>query len=243
MKTIKISEQHKKVMRICSLIIFVLASAAIFWFIGRPMLKFVSDPDQFRTWVDSHGMWGRIAFVGMMILQIIVAIIPGEPLEIVAGYAFGIWEGTALCILGAIIGSAIIFLFVRYLGVKAVEGFFPRDKIDSINFLKNEKKLNLLVFAIFFIPGTPKDLLSYFIGLTKMKFSSWMAITATARIPSIITSTIGGDALGMQNYTFAIIVFLATLTISIIGICIYNRICTARNAKEKEYLDENNYVH
>ena len=82
-----------------AVIIFVLSSAAIFWFIGRPMLKFVSAPEQFRAWVDGHGIWGRIAFIGMMALQIVVAVIPGEPLEIGAGYAFGIWEGTARTLL------------------------------------------------------------------------------------------------------------------------------------------------
>ena len=225
------------------LIIFVLSSAAIFWFIGRPMLKFVSDPEQFRAWVDGHGTWGRIAFIGMMALQIVVAVIPGEPLEIGAGYAFGIWEGTVLCLAGAVIGSVIVFLFVRFYGIKAVEEFFPRDKIYSLSFLKNERKLNLLVFAIFFIPGTPKDLLSYFIGLTKMKLSTWIVITTTARIPSVMTSTIGGDALGMENYEFAIIVFLATLLISIVGLGLYNRICGARTAKKKENLSENNYIH
>ena len=132
---------------------------------------------------------------------------------------------------------------VRYYGIKAVEEFFPRNKIYSLSFLKNERKLNLLVFAIFFIPGTPKDLLSYFIGLTKMKLSTWIVITTTARIPSVMTSTIGGDALGMENYEFAIIVFLATLLISIVGLGLYNRICGAQIAKKKENLSEDNYIH
>ena len=77
-------------------------SALICWFVGRPLLKFVSAPEQFRSWVDGHGIYGRLAFIGMMVLQVFIAIIPGEPLESGSGYAFGMWEGTLLCMAGAV---------------------------------------------------------------------------------------------------------------------------------------------
>lgn len=224
-------KDKKKLFGILAILIFILFCAAVFWFIGRPMLAFVSDSEQFRIWVASHGIWSRVAFVGMMVLQIIVAVIPGEPLEIGAGYAFGAWEGTALCLLGIVIGSAAIFLFVRTFGIKVVEIFFSREQIGSVRFLQNTQKLNLLTFFIFLIPGTPKDLLSYVVGLTKMNFLTWLGISGTARIPSVITSTIGGDALGMQNYQFAAFVFTVTLAISLGGLLLYHRICRVQNEK------------
>lgn len=214
------------------LAIVVAFFGLIAWFVGRPMVEFVSDPKQFRYWVASNGVWGRIAFVGMMALQVVVAVIPGEPLEIGAGYAFGAWEGTALCILGAVIGSAVIFLLVRAFGVRMVQLFFPLEKINQLRFLKDARQRDLLVFTIFFIPGTPKDLLSYFIGLTEMSLPRWLAIVSVARIPSVITSTIGGDALGVQNYAFAIVVFALTLLISAMGLLIYRRICKAHNSED-----------
>ncbi|MDL2323859.1 VTT domain-containing protein [Ruminococcaceae bacterium OttesenSCG-928-A16] len=215
-------------------VVAVIAALAVlaglvFWFVGRPMLTLASQPDVFRNWVQTHGIWGRLAFVGMMTLQIVIAFIPGEPLEIGAGYAFGAIEGSLLCMLGALIGSIIIFAFVRSFGVKLVELFFSKDKIQNLSFLQNNQKLNALVFLIFFIPGTPKDLLSYFVGLTQMRFLTWLAISTFARIPSIVTSTIGGDALGMQNYQFAIIVFVVTLAISGIGLLVYRHICRVKN--------------
>ena len=73
-----------------------------------------------------------------------------------------------------------------------------RDRIRSLRFLQDSRRLNLLTFIVFFIPGTPKDLLSYFIGLTDMKLGTWLCITAVARIPSIVTSTVTGDALGLS---------------------------------------------
>jgi uncharacterized membrane protein YdjX (TVP38/TMEM64 family) len=225
------TQKQKKAIAGAGIIILVLFSLAIFWLVGRPMLQFASQPERFRALVNSHSLWGRLAFVGMMTLQVVVAIIPGEPLEIGAGYAFGAVEGTILCMIGAAIGNFLVFGFVRKFGVKAVEVFFSREKIDSISFLQNAEKLNLWVFIIFFIPGTPKDILTYCVGLTKMKLHIWLLISSTARIPSIITSTIGGNALGMGNHGFAILVLIITLVLSAVGLLIYNRLCKSREEK------------
>ena len=225
------TEKQKKWIAATSIVVFILLSAAVFWFVGRPLMRFVSEPEKFRSWVSESGIWGKLAFVGMMILQIFIAVIPGEPLEIGAGYAFGTLEGTILCLIGIVIGSALVFGFVRKFGVKAVEVFFSKEKISSLKFFQNTKRLNLLIFIVFFIPGTPKDVLSYIVGLTDMKFTTWLAIAGVARIPSVITSTIGGDALGMGHHRFAIAVFVCTLVISAIGIWIYSRI---RKAHEKQ---------
>lgn len=218
------TEKLKKQVAVVGIVILVLFSLAIFRFVGKPLIEFVSQPKRFRAWVDRHGLWGRLAFMGMMILQIIIAIIPGEPLEIGAGYAFGAVEGTLLCVISVVIGSALVFCFVRKFGVKVVEIFFPREKIDSVRFLQNTRNLNFWVFTVFFIPGTPKDILTYCVGLTKIRFRTWLVISGIARIPSIITSTIGGDALGLKNHGFAVLVFLVTLVISAVGLLIYKKL-------------------
>ena len=87
---------------------------------------------------------------------------------------------------------------------------------------------------MFFLPGTPKDLLTYFVGLTDIKFSKFFFIASVARLPSVITSTVGGNALGGKEYVFAVIVFGATLLLSIAGLLIYNRICAVREGKKEK---------
>ena len=226
----QLSERHKRALAGLSFCIFLAVFLAAAWFIGRPMVRFVQAPELFRAWVDDHGIWGALTFLGMMFLQVVVAIIPGEPLEIGAGYAFGFWEGTALCLLGIFLGSAVVFLLVRRFGTHLVEVFFDKEKIRSLKFLQESKKRDLLIFLVMFIPGTPKDLLSYFAGLTDIKLGRWLLITTVARIPSVITSTVGGNAVGEQNYLFAILVFAGTLAVSGLGLLIYQRI--SRHRKE-----------
>lgn len=217
------SLQKKKLRSAVFIGLFLLATILIFLFAGRPLVAFVSRPDEFRQWILNAGVWGYFAFVGMMLLQIVVAIIPGEPLQIAAGYAFGSVTGAILCIVGAALGSLMVFLFVRFFGAKAVEVFFPREKINSMRFLQNEKKLGFFLFLFFLIPGTPKDIMTYCVGLTKIRLHNWMLISTLARTPAIITSTIGGEALGLQNYQFAVIVFVGTLLISGIGLLFFRQ--------------------
>ncbi len=225
----QLTEAHKKKIYLFAIIVALIFIAAVGYLVGKPMVEFVREPERFRAWVDSSGFVSRVIFVGMVVFQLIIALIPGEPLEMGAGYAFGAVEGTILCIIGCVIGSALVFLFVRRFGVKLVEVFFPREKIRSLRFLQDSRRLNLLTFIVFFIPGTPKDLLSYFIGLTDMKLGTWLCITAVARIPSIVTSTVTGDALGLKDYQFALIAFGVTLALSLLGILVYRRLSARRH--------------
>lgn len=228
----ELSEQAKKTIAAASIAIFILLTIAIAWFVGRPMLQYLKEPEKFRAWVDSAGFMGRVYFLGIQILQVVVAIIPGEPVEIGAGYAFGAVEGTILCMLGTIIGSMAVYFFVRRFGVKAVEIFFPIEKIEKLKFLNTAKKRDALMFLLVFIPGTPKDLLGYVAPIVGITPQAWLFITSVARIPSVVTSTVGGGALGGKEYVFAIIAFAVTLLISGIGLLIYRRICAAHERRE-----------
>ena len=227
------TDKQKKIVSASVIVAFILFCAAVGWFIGRPLIQFVGEPEKFRQWVQISGIWGMVAFVGMTVFQVVIAFVPGEPLEIGAGYAFGAFWGTLLCIIGITIGSLIVFLLVRTLGVKLLEVFFTYEKIKSLKFLQNERKLAVITFFLFFLPGTPKDLLTYFVGLTKIDLKGFLFIVAIARIPSVVTSTIGGSFLGSEKYLLAAVAFGITLLISIVGWIVYNKISKKNNIEER----------
>lgn len=212
----------------------VVACVVICKFVGAPLLKFLSDSEALRSWVDSRGWTARLAFVGMVILQVILAFIPGEPFEVAAGFAFGVTEGTILSIAAAAVGSVITFALVRKFGMRLVRIFFSEEKINSVKFLKTSEARNFLFLIIYMLPGTPKDLLGYFAGLTDIPFPIFCLICTLGRIPSVITSTISGNALGTKSYGAAIITFAITLAISGIGLLIYNKICKRHTSGQPE---------
>ncbi len=225
--------KQKRIISVIIIFLLLIFTALVTWFIGRPMVAFVSEPEKFRAWVDERGIISRIIFIGMVFFQVVIALVPGEPLEIGAGYAFGAIEGTILCLIGITLGSLAVFGLVRRFGLRLVEVFFDTNKIKQLKFMQNEKRLDLITFTVFFLPGTPKDLLTYFVGVTDIKFSRFVFIASIARLPSIITSTVGGSALGIKNYEFAVIVFTATLIFSLAGLLIYKKICKYRDKKNK----------
>mgnify|MGYP002517692105 CR=1 FL=1 len=162
-----LTEKQKKTLSLAAVVVFILLSLALAWFVGRPLIRFARQPEQFRAWVEGHGLWAPLAYAAMVFLQVVVAVIPGEPLEIAGGYAFGAWQGTALCLAGAVLGSVAVFALVRRWGRGLVEVFFPADKLEKLHFLLHASpKRTALLWLIFTVPGTPKDLLCYFAGLT-----------------------------------------------------------------------------
>ncbi len=224
----QMTDKSKKTIKIISFILLFVSLGIITLIIGKPMIEFVSEPEKFRLWVEGKGFLGKIAFALMVFFQVVFALIPGEPLEIGAGYAFGVVEGTILSVIGTVLGSVTVFFLVKKWGIKLCEVFFSREKLLSLKILKNKRKRNILIFLIFFLPGTPKDLMTYFLGLTDMKLSTVLFLSGIARLPSIITSTLGGDALGVEKYTTAIMVFAITLSVSGLGFLIYEKIIIKR---------------
>lgn len=229
-----LTEKQKKMLSAAAIIIFILLFAALAWFVGRPMIRFARQPEQFRSWVDGHGALGCAAYAAMVFLQVVVAIIPGEPLEIAGGYAFGAWWGTALCLIGAVLGSAAVFALVRRWGRPLAEMVFPKEKLDKLQFLHSSPKRTALLWLIFTAPGTPKDLLCYFAGLTDMKWRTWLLIATVGRLPSIVTSTVGGGALGDRNYTAAAIAFGVALAAAGVGYLVYRAVCRRNGQKGEE---------
>ena len=230
-------DRKQKIAYLSGLIVFLLFCIGSAWYIGIPMIRFAENPQQFRDWVDQSGMLGRLIFVGMVILQVIVAFIPGEAVELAAGYAFGALEGTILSMIGIALGSLIIFFLVRRFGIRMVEIFFSKRDISQIRFLKNSRKTMVLSFLLMVIPGTPKDFLSYFAGLTGLNWKQWLLIVMIARLPSVLTSTLTGAAAGQKRYALSAIMLLITLCISILGALYYKKVCAEENARTDKEID------
>ena len=233
MKNKKTEKQRKRI-ALAALIAFLVVTVLICWRVGMPMVRLASDPEGFRQWLEQRRLGGLLVYSAMVFFQVLFAIIPGEPLEIAGGYAFGAVWGTIACLAAATLGSLLVFGLVRRFGTRLVELFFPEEKLRSIRFLQSSPKGNLLFLIIFMIPGTPKDLLCYFAGLTEIKFPVFLLVASLGRIPSVITSTIGGDALGTKSYLFAGVVFALTLLISAGGLLCYQKICKRHEQKPEE---------
>lgn len=212
---------RRQITQLILAILAVIFICILGYYIGRPLVQFVSEPEKFQLWVEEKGILGVLAFMGMNILQVLLAVIPGGPFEIGAGYAFGVVKGTLICDIAMTIASVIIFLFVKKFGLRFVELFVSKEKIESVKFLKSSKRSESIIFLLFLVPGTPKDLLSYLVGLTDMKLSHWIFICGVGRLPAIFLSALSGSALSSAKYHLAIILIAAIIVLYVVGIILY----------------------
>ncbi|MDA3733537.1 VTT domain-containing protein [Niameybacter massiliensis] len=166
------------------------------------------------------GIWGMMFFVVIQIIQVVIFIIPGEAVEVLAGMLYGTWWGYIVCQIGLTIGSVIIFYLVKGLGYDFIKQFINESKFEKLQFLQNNKKIEKLVFILFFIPGTPKDILTYFIPFTDLSLSKFLLISFIARVPAVISSTFAGDALQQGKVGTSVITFIVVGIVSAVGIWI-----------------------
>lgn len=214
--------------------IFLVLTVLGIWF----MREYLQDPAFVRDKIGEHYLLGAIVLVLISAVQVIVALIPGEFVEIAAGYVFGSWIGSLLCLVGIVLGSCTTILLVRKFGSKLVYAFYPKEKIDALPIINNPPKRNLLTFLLFVIPGTPKDLFTYAIGLTDMSIPLYIALTTAARFPSVILSTLSGNAVGTKDYSLAIIFIIITATVSGLGLLIY-RIFSKKHGHKRQSKNDN----
>ncbi len=214
------NKQNNKIFNIVSAVVFILA-IAILMAVALPLIKNYDNPDAFKAYIESLGPWGIVMMFFVQIAQIVVALIPGEVVEFLAGTLYGWLGGLLFCLIGIAVGQAIIFTMVRILGRSFVEKVAGSDKLNKYKFLQDEKKLKRIIFILFFIPGTPKDAITYIVPLTKINLRSFLLLTIPARIPSIITSTMAGDALVSSGIETTVVIYLVIGAISLCGALFY----------------------
>ena len=157
-------------------------------------------------------------------MQILIAFIPGEPLELTAGYLFGPIEGTLICLVGSAIGTAIVYTLVNHFNTKIIYYMFTKEQILKANHLFQKRKTLIWVFILFLIPGTPKDVMTYLVCLMDITLGKWLILTSIGRIPSIVTSTFITGAIKNHNYPLACGVTIFTILFVITGSFLYKKI-------------------
>lgn len=222
MSSSKKMKRFRIIIFIITILILIGLTAYLF-----PIMQNLFKPDgreKFKAEIQSSGFTGILLLFGLQAAQIFLPILPGEPLEILAGMCFGTIGGTIFITVSAFITTTIIFFMVKKFGRKFVYEIFSKDRIQKIEnskLFKNPKKLEYIMIILFLIPGTPKDLLVYVAGLLPINSWRFILISTFARFPSVISSTIAGDTFVEGNWKIGVLIYGLTFVIVgvIIGIC------------------------
>ena len=194
-----------------------------------PVIRNISTPEgqqKFKSKITNSGIVGFFILFGLEIAQIFLAILPGEPVELLAGICFGPIWGTIFLMISVFIVTAMIYFFVKKYGRDFIYEFFPKEKVNKLEnskLFKDPQKIETVMALLFLIPGTPKDLLVYIGGLLPIKTSRFLAISTLLRFPSIISSTIAGDNLLKGQWKISALAYVITFIITFVVIYIVNK--------------------
>lgn len=194
-----------------------------------PVMKNLSSIEgqvEFKQKVGDSGILGMLSLFGLQVAQIFLIIVPGEPIEILAGMCYGSLWGTVFIMISAFIISTTIFLLVRKFGKKFVYSFCSEEKVKKIENSKlfnNPKKIKMIMLILFLIPGTSKDLLVYIAGLLPIRPLKFILISSIARFPSVISSTLAGENLAVGDWKMIIILYAIVFILVAIIVFIINK--------------------
>ena len=220
--------EDKRRISFARIIIFLFVVIAVIGLIVYlfPVMRNLSTHEgqvAFKEKIDDSGIWGFLILLGLQFAQIFLVIIPGEPLEILAGMCYGAVGGTIFALFSVAFSTTIIFGLVRKFGKKFVYQSFEQKKIDRIEkskIFQNPKKIELILAICFAITGAPKDILVYIGGLLPIKPIRFIMISTFCRLPSIVSSTIVGEYFSEGNWKVSLMVYVLTFVLTILGLVI-----------------------
>ncbi len=228
MKKLTKKERNMAIIRLILTVLVFIACIVITIKI-LPIVSKLSDENYrvyFKEKVNAMGFKGVIFVLLLQILQIVVAVIPGQPMEIVSGMLYGPIGGIFVCLVGIFIGTAIVFYLVRKLGTDFMQLFFSPEKIDSIKnskIFKNSAKFEFIMLIIFVIPMMPKDIFIYLGGISPVRPKRFLAIATLARIPGLFLTVYMGNRISNGNFSMVVVLIAIILIIAAIGYFIYSR--------------------
>ena len=214
-----------KIIKIISLTVIVLAFIGLIAYFF-PLIKNLSTHEgqvQFKDKIQSTGIYGFLTLLGLQVAQIFLVILPGEPLEILAGMCYGAIGGTIFSFFSVGLTTTIIYWMVRKFGKKFIYQSFDKKKIDRIEkskIFQNPKKIELILAICFAITGVPKDILVYIGGLLPVKPLRFILIATFCRFPSVISSTIVGKYFSEGDWKVSLIVYGITFALTMLTLII-----------------------
>lgn len=174
--------------------------------------------------VRNAGPVGFLILLGLQFLQIVVAFIPGEIVQVAAGLLYGPWVGALIILLGSVVSSAFIFVLVHKLGAPFVQSMVPTKHLEKFREFEAKGRLNAIVFILFLIPGLPKDVFTYLVPLTDMRMRTFVVLSNVGRAPGVLVSTYAADGLAEGRIVESAIIFGVAAVVAVLGVVFRERI-------------------
>ena len=214
----------KKIIAVLELLFIavIIIGIPIFVYTVHPEIKDeITSVEAFQEFLKKYNDLSMLIYLLFQILQVVIAIIPGQIIQIAGGYMFGMFIAILLSVIGIIIGTTISFYISRLIGKGAVAVLVGDERFEKYSRILNSKKSHLVLFILYLIPGVPKDMIPYVAGVSNIRFLSFIILSVTGRFPAMICSLLMGNFIMNKNY-LGMSAFSAVVGV-ILAICFFKR--------------------
>lgn len=163
------------------------------------LFEFFTEKDRLLSFIEHGRGYAIFIFIGLQVVQVLVAVLPGEVTGFVGGIAFGPVWGVILSTIGLTLGSLLAFNLARGIGRPFVDIFVSKETIKRYDYVMTHKGV-FLAFLMFLIPGFPKDILCFILGLSHMRQVDFLVVSTSGRLFGTTLLTIGGAFLREGRY-------------------------------------------
>lgn len=194
----------------------ILIGLGFFLFTGEniEILKTVFSKDLTNEEIQDHlagfGIRGQITLSILSMLQVIIAVLPAEPVQVVAGLTFGFWIGVLICIIGVFVGNTVIYVLYKIYGDKLQDFFSHKLALDFDN-TKTSSKVTLVIFILYFLPAIPYGAICFLAATLGMKYPRYITVTVLGAIPSVCIGVGLGHIALASSWIISVAVFAVLL--------------------------------
>lgn len=162
----------------------------LFLFTGdnKEILRTVFSHDLTNEEIQEHlsgfGIRGQITISILAMLQVVIAVLPAEPVQVVAGLTFGFWIGTLACLVGVMVGNTVIYVLYKIYGDK-LRSYFNHNLDIDFSSASTAYKVSLVIFILYFLPAIPYGMICFIAATLGMKYWRFIIITTLGALPSV----------------------------------------------------------
>ncbi len=220
-------ETLKKVVAILKLLLLLVIAIGIplaIYLLAPDLLSRFRSMDQVNAFLERYKTASIFIYIGLQVVQIIISIIPGQPIQFAAGYMYSFWPGFLFSMIGIGLGTVATFYLARFLGKDAMHIFFGEEKINHFVSILNSKKVYVILFVLFVIPGFPKDLITYAAGVSEIRIRAFLFLSLVGRTPALMATIMMGSMFHNEGYFGMIVLGLAAVLIFIACVIFKNKL-------------------
>jgi uncharacterized membrane protein YdjX (TVP38/TMEM64 family) len=191
--------------------LLVIVVLAVLWI---PISQLDLNSTLLRDWVEQFGPLAPLVFFLLNVIQIVVAPIPGYPVQVLGGILFGLIPGSIITVGGMTAGGTLAAWLGRRLGRPWLEKRMGADTLAEWSDLMHIDSF----WTWWIILLIPLGDIPYFLaGLSRIRLSTFALVILTSRGPFTVLIVWMGDRVVDLPLTWIALMMAGVVLMVIIG--------------------------